>query len=756
MKLSRVDVTGFKSFGEKVELTFHEGVTAIVGPNGCGKSNISDAIGWVLGEQSAKTLRGQRMEDLIFNGSQSRTPLSLAEVNLHITHVNIPVPSPKGERQVAQGGVVVTRRLDRSGHSEYLLDGVPSRLRDVHDLFMGTGVGSKAYAIIEQGKIGLILSSKHTDRRALIEEAAGITKYKSRRRSAKLTAAQQNLLRINDIVYEITRQMNSLKRQAGKARRYRRLRDAMGGLEKIVSAKKASCLESKLRATRSELAAIADEELRRSTSLATTETYLEKGRLRQAEQEVALTDAREAQHRLELTIERLEQSILRDKRQIIELEERGQQLEQEAVELEARRGPVLEQLGVREREEAELASELSDREKQTEEQQGRLKHASLSLAELEASIEERRGEIINRISKIAALHNLLQAVLANTDKVSAELLKLEEELRETESERERLEAASRESRGELEEQERRSRTIRTQREELDRRVQVAREELEVLESSMSSVKEEFSQSSARLESLRELVAARAHLASGARLVLTMGEAHGVELKGSMADAIEVDKRLERAAESFFDAALQRIRVSSERDAEQIRELLEGAAEAGRSELVVESLPSPEGEDIVGALARLRERGLPGLICLLGDGVRFRESSLSRFMPDAIVVESFEQALACYRYESVAYVSLTGEVLVPPGVVVIGPGGASEGLLSTRREIRELEDLVSNLKSRVESSQIEQDELSRTMGERVEQLEVIREQQHSLEKTLVGLQHRNEQLDEERQRLGCAA
>ena len=755
MKLSRVDITGFKSFGEKVELTFHEGVTAIVGPNGCGKSNISDAIGWVLGEQSAKTLRGQRMEDLIFNGSQSRAPLSLAEVNLRITHVSIPVPSPKGEHQAAQGEVVVTRRLDRSGHSEYLLDGAPSRLRDVHDLFMGTGVGAKAYAIIEQGKIGLILSSKPTDRRALIEEAAGITKYKSRRRSAelKLTAAQQNLLRVNDIVYEITRQMNSLKRQAGKARRYRRLRDAMSGLEKIVSAKKASRLDSKLRATRSQLAAIADEELRRSTSLATTETYLERARLRQAEQEVALTDAREAQHRLELTIERLEQSIMRDERQITELEERRQQLEQEAVELEARRGPVLEQLGVREREEAELVSELSGREEQAEEHQGRLKQASLSLAELEASIEERRGEIIHRISKIAALHNFLQGVLANADKVSAELLKLEEELRETEAEGERLETASRESRGELEEQERRARTMRTEREELDRRVQVAREQLEALESSMGSVKEEFSQSSARLESLRELVAARAHFASGARLVLTMGEAHGVELKGSMADAIEVDKRLERAAEAFFDAALQRIRVSSERDAEQARELLEGAAEAGRSELVVESLPSPEREDIGGTLTRLRDRGLSGLISLLSDGVRFREASLSRFMPDAIVVESFEQALACYRYEPVAYVSLTGEVLAPPGVATIGPGGASEGLLSTRREIRELEDSVSNLKSKVESSKIERDELSRTMGERVEQLEAIREQQHSLEKTLVGLQHRKEQLDEEGQRLG---
>jgi chromosome segregation protein len=187
MKLERLDIRGFKSFGDKVELTFHEGVTAIVGPNGCGKSNISDAIGWVLGEQSAKSLRGLKMEDVIFNGSQVRPPLSLAEVNLHVS--NLQFPSEEDEEtkhRSGRGEVVVSRRLDRSGASEYLIDGVVSRLRDVQELFMGTGVGTTAYAIIEQGKIGLILSSKPTDRRTLIEEAAGITKYKSRRRAAEL------------------------------------------------------------------------------------------------------------------------------------------------------------------------------------------------------------------------------------------------------------------------------------------------------------------------------------------------------------------------------------------------------------------------------------------------------------------------------------------------------------------------------------------------------------------------------------------
>src|SRR5687767_1240268 len=229
MKLDRVEIVGFKSFCDKQELTFEGGVTGIVGPNGCGKSNISDAISWVLGEQSVKSLRGTSMEDVIFNGSQSRQPTAMAEVNLKVSGLN--GNSPDGSPEC-----VVSRRLYRNGESEYLMNGVVCRLRDIHELFMDTGLGSKAYSIIEQGKIGQILSSKPADRRALLEEAAGITKYKARRRQTqlKLEAAQQNLLRVNDIVHEVEKQLESLKRQAGKARRYRALREEMTGIERVL------------------------------------------------------------------------------------------------------------------------------------------------------------------------------------------------------------------------------------------------------------------------------------------------------------------------------------------------------------------------------------------------------------------------------------------------------------------------------------------------------------------------------------------
>ena len=258
MRLQRLEIAGFKSFSDRAELAFDQGVTAIVGPNGCGKSNVADAIVWVLGEQSAKSLRGDRMEDVIFSGSDARKPTATAEVKLSLAGVPSPPPgvSRLAARDRGDGAsraerdpllefavvreVEVTRRLYRSGESEYLINGEACRLRDIHDLLMDTGLGAKAYAIIEQGKIGQILSTKPTDRRQLIEEAAGVTKYKARRRAAelKLEASQQNLTRIDDIVFEVEKQRVTLRRQAAKARRYRRLREELRRWEKVLFARK--------------------------------------------------------------------------------------------------------------------------------------------------------------------------------------------------------------------------------------------------------------------------------------------------------------------------------------------------------------------------------------------------------------------------------------------------------------------------------------------------------------------------------------
>ncbi|MGH9257522.1 MAG: AAA family ATPase, partial [Vicinamibacterales bacterium] len=370
MRLQRIEIHGFKSFSDRAELAFDRGVTAIVGPNGCGKSNVADAITWVMGEQSAKSLRGDRMEDVIFSGSDARKPGATAEVRLRLTGLPIPpkvdaadfeefhplVSDGNGNGHGAGTGngngnthhaaaelftrdVEVTRRLYRSGESEYLIDGAVCRLRDIHELLMDTGLGAKAYAIIEQGKIGMILSSRPADRRQLIEEAAGITKYKSRRRAAelKLEAAQQNLTRIDDIVFEVVKQRGALKRQAAKARRYRRLREELRRWEKVLLVRRCRELSQAMGSARARLADAREREAAGSARVAEVEADLARLRIEQAEADSRAARIRESAHVGELDINRRQQQQEFNQHQADLLATRAEEIAAELRELEARR-----------------------------------------------------------------------------------------------------------------------------------------------------------------------------------------------------------------------------------------------------------------------------------------------------------------------------------------------------------------------------------------------------------------------------------
>src|SRR5437588_1477782 len=255
MLLQSLDLFGFKSFADKTIFNFHEGITAIVGPNGCGKSNLLDAVRWALGEQSAKSLRGDEMADVIFNGADTRKPLGFAEVSLTFSDCTT-------ELGVDWHDVRVTRRVYRDGNSEYLLNKTPCRLRDIQNLFADTGIARAAYSMMEQGKIDMVLSSRPEDRRAVFEEAAGITKYKTHKREAlrKLEATEANLLRIGDIIKEVKRQIGSLQRQAGKARRYQALHADLRVLETHHSKKQLAALDADLARCRGDIEKIATSE----------------------------------------------------------------------------------------------------------------------------------------------------------------------------------------------------------------------------------------------------------------------------------------------------------------------------------------------------------------------------------------------------------------------------------------------------------------------------------------------------------------
>ncbi len=338
-KLKKLELLGFKSFANRSRLEFADGVAAIVGPNGCGKSNISDAITWVLGEQSARSLRGERMSDVIFNGTGNRPPTGMAEVSMTLVNPEYNEAGMPEEAEITQesehaaegpagfqpqtpgnenghgngngngtdadakpskihhrsGEITVTRRLFRSGESEYLINGDVCRLRDIQDLFMGTGLGPESYAIIEQGRIGQILSSRPADRRLMLEEAAGISKFKTRKRlaEAKLESSRQNLSRIADILEEVTKQVGSLKRQASKARRYRELHDELRSRLKTVLTSRLKALEVEFQRLRAELAQVQETCLQAARGLEALEHEQKSAADRYQILEDQLTECRE-------------------------------------------------------------------------------------------------------------------------------------------------------------------------------------------------------------------------------------------------------------------------------------------------------------------------------------------------------------------------------------------------------------------------------------------------------------------------------
>ncbi len=289
MKIKKIEMQGFKSFVDRMSMTFPPGINAVVGPNGCGKSNLVDAIRWVMGEQSAKHLRGKFMEDIIFNGSEARKPVGMAEVCLTFDNSDGIAPA----RYASYSEISVSRRLFRSGESDYFINQEPCRLKDITELLMDTGVGTKAYSIVEQGKIGNIITMKPEDRRTLIEEAAGITKYKSRKNAAlkKIESTENNLQRVRDVIREVKRQINSLERQARKAKKYKVLKEEIKEIELSLAAVKYNQIKERLNNDISLLNSLTDEELNLAAVIAKTNVELEEAGINAADAENRLTSA---------------------------------------------------------------------------------------------------------------------------------------------------------------------------------------------------------------------------------------------------------------------------------------------------------------------------------------------------------------------------------------------------------------------------------------------------------------------------------
>ncbi len=520
MRLQKLQISGFKSFSDRSELAFDRGVTAIVGPNGCGKSNVADAIVWVLGEQSAKSLRGDQMQDVIFNGSEARKPTGAAEVRLMLSGVTslAAVAKPAGEPAEPDDieppivrDVEVTRRLYRSGESEYLINGEQVRLRDVHELLMDTGLGAKAYAIIEQGKIGQILSSRPTDRRQLIEEAAGVTKYKARRRAAelKLEAAQQNLTRIDDIIFEVEKQRAALKRQAAKARRYKRLRDELRRWEKVLFARKYRVLAEAIEAARAALAGRRAEETAAAARLAAADEDLARTRIELAQAEARAGSLREAAHAREMEIDRRQNQITFNQQQLEGLEQRSAEIADEVSALDGRREPARQALEERRDAAARAAVEREDAAAVMAAENQAYAGAYRGLESLEHEVEERRQEVYAAISAITTLQHAVESAIAAQQRVADELARLEGEQADVDRESARLHEEEAGARAQLAEAQTALERTRADGEARQAELAEARDAHEQRRQDTRAREQELASVEARLKSLEEIEQGRA-------------------------------------------------------------------------------------------------------------------------------------------------------------------------------------------------------------------------------------------------------
>ena len=730
MRLDSVEIAGFKSFCDKQELSFKGGITGVVGPNGCGKSNISDAINWVLGEQSAKSLRGTSMEDVIFNGSAARQPLQMAEVNLKVSGLN--GNSPAGSPEC-----VVSRRLYRNGESEYLMNGAVCRLRDIHELFMDTGLGSKAYSIIEQGKIGLILSSKPADRRALIEEAAGITKYKARRRQThlKLEAAQQNLLRVNDIVHEVEKQLESLKRQASKARRYRVLRDEMQGVERIVYARRFVDLETSLAGLKERLTAEGQREQSAHLALETEEAQMEARRTALYEDEARLEEGRGRLGELTLAVDRHQGKAGYDKQQIAETDARGEEARREAEELTGRVFPFAAGLEARRGEEASLRGELLAADDEAKAAEAALLGSTTRQADAEQRQEQARDAQVGLLGRIAAFQNARASVSGSAERAQADLLKLAAEWDELLRER----TAAREARAAAEAKrhaaEESLTTLGAERDSARARAAEARLRAETLAREAETLQSEVSSLLGRLASLEEMVKTHSAFDEGVRALLDRPES--LDVLGVVADALETEKAHERAVEAFIGDRLQAVLVP---DAAQALRGIRYLQESGAGRGAFLPLASARTKADCGPLREIAAHE-PKVKGLLSESFRVTGPHAERIkasLPDALVVESLEDALDLIsRQGPVPCVTLAGETA--RGAMIEGGRGV-KGLLAPRREAREVAErhVVAEAQLLLARGRVAEESAAAQAAEA--EARGLEERIHVIEKDLVAIQH----------------
>ena len=830
LKLKKLQILGFKSFCDRTELKFQgDGIAAIVGPNGCGKSNISDAISWVLGEQSARSLRGVNMQDVIFAGTRDRKPLGMAEVTLTLVNpevygeagepeldiqdelpeedwdepslraaqaddaerhmeevrrgqgdeeqvdgveshasaqgnpadvhaappqVVLKIRRRKFKRTFKAGEIAVTRRLFRSGESEYLLNGRLCRLRDIQDIFMGTGLGPESYAIIEQGRIGQILSSKPTDRRAIIEEAAGITKFKTRKRlaEARLEDAKLNLARINDIFDEVTRQMNSLKRQASKAERYAKLRDEMRTKLRVVLASKFTQLDAEAAALQRELAAIG--EAMRGKVEAVDAMEADHGERMQRGYAIE-REGNENREKLNALVMDIDRAVARRHNN----DERRAELDARSAGAQAELGSTDEQLG-RHRQELDshrgiLESANADVAMAQEELQQRQQEATVAaetLRDVERAQETRRSAILQAVSAASAVRNRITQSEERIAALDREARRLEEETATAHQQLESFGGQRGQLGLEFETAAQRVEALSTQIDETRLSLEKTRAAENSGKQHLDSLRAEYAGLIGKRGSLEAVITEHGYSTESVRRLFKSGAmSGGWAPAGVLADFLEVEDRYEPVVDDFLRDELNYIVVKSWDAADEGLRLLRSDVD-GRATFLVHPEDSQAkfsfAAEEAGYHGGQREGVVPLKHCIrvLNGFGNSLEVILPKLGNGFIVPDPEVGRDLALQNPDAFFLSKSGECF--HNVTVTGGKQRSEGPLAMKRELREVLRQAADVERMMGEEQTRVGALTREISELTALLQRLEDDKREAERQAMTSGHTLQQLEGE--------
>ncbi len=749
MRLKSLEMVGFKSFAQRTVVQFPRGITAVVGPNGCGKSNIVDALRWVMGEQSARHLRGHTMEDVIFNGSESLAQTGMAEVSLVLDN-------EEGRGPAEYNGfteIMITRRLFRSGESEYAINKVPSRLKDIIELFLGTGVGSKAYSIVEQGRVDEMVNAKPEERRALIEEAAGTSKYKGRKLIAerKLERTQQNLLRVSDIVREIERQIRSIDLQAKKAERYRAVKQELRQKELAWANQQRSELGREIAGHESALKTAEDNLIQLSASLDAKESEAESVRLSLLDMERAISLAQETVYQRKVQIQGDEQRIEFLKKDRAELEEDERRATTELAEIRRKLHALtanIEELRKAQEHFVQLSlfEEALLRDKETE-----MESLKLRIRNLQSAVDEEKSRLIDLANQAAHLRNDLAAKEKEQKEVESEWARNRSEDSTAASALELWSTKRRQKQAVQKAAEERAGKVAHQHRQVAESIQAWSAARDEQEKSIELLKGKLRENSFHLASLESLQKNYEGYQEGVRSIMLKRQRESAfdGVYGLVAEVIEAPEDYEKALTAVLGDRLQYIIVRSHEEGLEAIDYLKRES-SGRGSFITRELSRREKK----ALPIGEPEVLAPMMEVISVKDEFKQIA-EYLLANVVMVRDLKSGLTLWNRNGFTCTLVTpeGEVIDPMGVVTGGSLDGLEGsLLAQRRQMKELEVVISEFQAELGNEEKQAGELKARIIEAEASRSKLIEEGHRLDLDKVRLEHELAEAEQEVRRL----